>query len=78
MYPDLPANWATPFWCEDGNGNWAWANHTVAQIQQVGSDAKTSILACMAKNAALAKKVLAATTVTQVQQIDWVETDTQA
>ena len=63
--------WTTPFWCEDAAGNWAWVNHTSAQIQKVGVDGKQAILACMAKNAGLAAQVAAATTVAAVQAITW-------
>jgi hypothetical protein len=63
--------WSTPFWCEDPSGNWNWINHTSAQIQQVGKDAKAAILANMAKNGQLAAQVMAATTVTAVQAITW-------
>jgi hypothetical protein len=63
--------WTTPFWCEDASGNWAWVNHTSAQIQKVGVDGKAAILANMAKNAGLAAQVAAATTVAAVQEIVW-------
>jgi hypothetical protein len=70
----MPANatgWTTPFWCADANGNWAFVNHTVAQIQQVGIDGKTAILSAMGKNATLAAQVMAATTLEAVQAITW-------
>ena len=54
----MPANatgWTTPFWCADANGNWAFVNHTVAQIQQVGIDGKTAILAAMGLGLPLAR-----------------------
>lgn len=63
--------WTTPFWCEDATGNWAWVNHTSAQIQKVGVDGKQAILANMAKNAGLAAQVAAATTIAAVQAITW-------
>jgi hypothetical protein len=63
--------WVTPFWCEDASGNWAFVNHSAAQIQQVGVDGKSSILANMAKNQALYAQVMAATTVAAVQAITW-------
>jgi hypothetical protein len=71
MYPGLTANWITPFWCKDGDGNWAWVDHTVSQIQQVGSDGKVAILACMDKNAALQAQILAATDIDAVLAIKW-------
>lgn len=71
LMPDLPANWQTPFWCEDATGKWAFVNHTAAQIQQVGQDGKAAILDCMAKNATLSAEVMAAATVGAVQAITW-------
>lgn len=71
LMPGLTSGWATPFWCEDVNGNWAWVNHTAAQIQQVGQDGKAAILACMSKNAEYAAEVLAATTIAAVQAVVW-------
>lgn len=71
LMPGTPANWTTPFWCADTNGNWAYVEHTAAQIQQVGQDGKTAILACLEKNNSLAVQVMAATTVAQVQAIVW-------
>jgi hypothetical protein len=63
--------WTTPFWCADVDGNWAFVNHTIAQILQVGVDGKAAILAFMAKNQALAAAVASATTVAAVQAITW-------
>lgn len=71
LLPNLPANWTTPFWCEDGNGTWAFVPHTAAQIQQVGSDAKSAIVAALEKNASLAAQVMAAADVAAVQAIVW-------
>lgn len=72
LMPNIPTTWTTPFWCADSNNNWAFVNHTASQIQQVGEDAKTSILTNMAQNATLAAKVQAATTIAAVQAITWV------
>lgn len=63
--------WSTPFWCEDQSGNWAWVDHSAAQIQQAGNDVKTAILVCQAQNATLGAQVMAATTVDAVQAITW-------
>jgi hypothetical protein len=71
LYPNLPAGWTTPFWCADSAGVWAFRDHTASQIQQVGIDGKSAILAAMAKNAMLAEEVAAATTVAAVQSIIW-------
>jgi hypothetical protein len=72
LMPNIATDWVTPFWCEDSTSTWAFVNHTAAQIQQVGEDAKTAILANMAQNATLATQVAAATTVAAVQAIVWV------
>jgi hypothetical protein len=73
LYPGLPVDWVTPFWCADVNGVWAFVNHTAAQIQTVGVAAKTTILTLMARNTALATKVMDPTTDTtdKVQAITW-------
>lgn len=70
LMPNLPANWTTVFWCE-ANGQWAFAAHTAAQIQQVGQDGMAAVLAAKTKNQQLAAQVLAATTIAAVQAIVW-------
>jgi len=69
--PDLPAGWVTPFWCQDAAGEWAFRSHTAAQIQQVGRDGKTRILAAMAQNVSLTAQVAAAATVEAVAAVVW-------
>ncbi len=71
MYPGLPADWTTPFWCMDGNGVWAFVPHTAAQIQQVGVDGKAAIVSALQKNAALQAQVKAANTVADVEAVTW-------
>lgn len=73
LLPDNASNtsYATPFWCCDANGKWAWVMHTAAQIQQVGRDVKASILAAQGKNAQLQAQITAATTVAAVNAITW-------
>lgn len=71
LLPGLAADWATPFWCADTQGAWAFRMHSAAQIQQVGKDGKAAILAAMSKNQALADQVAAAATVAAVQAIVW-------
>ncbi len=71
MLPSVAAGWTTPFWCADANGNWSWVSHTAAQIQQVGTDCKTAILAFQTQNATLAAEVTASTTVEAVQAVVW-------
>lgn len=63
--------WFTPFWCADKNDTWAMRPHSAAQIQQVGRDAKTWKLTCMAKLAQLQGAVMTAHTVDEVNAIGW-------
>ncbi|SAL03099.1 hypothetical protein AWB77_06706 [Caballeronia fortuita] len=65
------AEWATPFWCADASGAWAFRMHTAAQIQQVGKEGKAAILSAMARNQSLAAAVMAAATVDEVDAIAW-------
>jgi hypothetical protein len=71
IIPGLAANWTTPFWCANSSGVWSWVNHTAAQIQQVGADGKTAILALQSQNATLQAQIAAATTVDAVVAIVW-------
>lgn len=73
MYPNLPADWMTPFWCSDSGGTWAYLPHTAAQIQQAGADGKAAILAALSKNAVLQAQLAAATTVEEVEAVRWPE-----
>lgn len=66
--------WATPFWCADPSGNWAWRYHTSWEMMRVGMDGKKQVLAKMLRNQQLAAMVLAATTVAQVKAITWATT----
>lgn len=62
LYPNLPPEWVTPFWCatESENGEWAYRLHTAAQIQQVGADAKAAIVAALTYNAQLQAQIAVA------------------
>lgn len=71
IYPGLAADWTTPFWCADSAGAWAYVSHTAAQIQQVGLDAKSAILAALVRKGALESQINAATTVATVEAIAW-------
>lgn len=70
FYPNLPLNWTTPFWCER-NGIWDYKMHSAEQIQQVGVDGKNIILAKLSKNAQLHQMVSSATTLDEIQSINW-------
>lgn len=71
LLPGIAADWVTQFWCADASGAWNWTAHTAAQIQQVGKDGMSAILALQAKNAGLGAEVMAASTVAAVQAIPW-------
>lgn len=71
LLPGLPANWTTMQLCCDENGKWGYVPHTAAQIQQVGADGKAAILGCLTKHAELKAQIAAATTVAEVQAINW-------
>ena len=71
LLPGLSEDWTTPFWCEDTSGAWAFRMHTAVQIQQVGRDAKASILAAMGKNEILQAQIATAETVEQLEGITW-------
>ena len=71
LLPSLPTGWATPQLCMSATGVWAYVNHTAAQIQQVGSDGKTAVLAALIHKQTLVGAVMAATTVAQVNAINW-------
>ncbi len=76
LLPGIASDWTTPFWCAtqptDGSDPvWAYLPHTVAQIQQVGTDGKAAILACLTKNQQLAAQIDAATTIDRVRAITW-------
>jgi len=70
FYPNLPEDWATPFWCSL-DGDWQYVEHTAEQIQQVGLDGKTAILGYLAKNQALHTQLQQAETLEEVEVIQW-------
>lgn len=70
-YPNIAADWSTPFWCADTAGAWAFRMHTAAQIQQVGEDAMLARLTCMGTNEQLAGQIAAAETIEDVAAIVW-------
>ena len=70
LLPGIPVDWVTPFWCAL-DGAWAFRPHTVAQIQQVGQDAKAAILAAMARNEVLQAEILLSTTMEELDMIVW-------
>jgi hypothetical protein len=71
LLPDLPEDWLTPFWCQDGEGEWAFRPHSAEAIQQAGADGKQHILDCQAHLAELSTLVTLAATVEAVDAIEW-------
>lgn len=71
LLPGLEADWTTPFWCADANGDWAFRDHTAAQIQQAGSDGKAHVVNCQATLLTLSGQVMAANTKAKVAAISW-------
>ncbi|UDL95517.1 hypothetical protein LGH83_04650 [Lichenihabitans sp. PAMC28606] len=71
ILPGLTSSWTTEFWAADSTGAWAFAPHTAAQIQQVGTDGKAAVMAAQAKLATLTGQVTAATTIPAVQMVVW-------
>lgn len=58
LYPDLPADWKTAFWCRSQDGEWAYRDHTAAQIRKAGADGKEAISAALLKHSILQAQVM--------------------
>lgn len=71
LYPNLPANWTTPFLCADAAGHWTYRNHTAAQIQQVGTDGKAAILDKLVAKAQKHVAADAAASIEAVEAVSW-------
>ncbi|WP_183899415.1 hypothetical protein [Rhizobium metallidurans] len=71
LLPELTQGWATPFWCEDDAGIWAFRMHSAEQIQQAGSDGKMHVVTCQAKLEGLTAQVTTATSEETVTSINW-------
>lgn len=59
MLPDVDGAWRTHQLCADGNGVWTYREHSAAQIQHVGRDAKARVLACLTRGAELRAAIAA-------------------
>ncbi|WP_261513125.1 DUF4376 domain-containing protein [Burkholderia multivorans] len=67
------SSWTTALWCASGSLlAWAFTSHTAAQVQQVSADFLAFRIAAQQKYADLATKINAATSVSDVQAITWV------
>jgi len=64
------STWTTPIWCAS-NDAWSFAPHTAAQVQQVNTDWLGHRVAAQQKYAGLIAKINAATSVEEVQAINW-------
>lgn len=71
LLPGLDADWSTPFWCANQNGEWAMREHTAEQIQLLGREAKARIVSLMQRNAMLAEQVQQASGKDEVEQVEW-------
>jgi hypothetical protein len=71
LMPEVSAEWKTPFMCCDSNGVWAARMHTASQIQRVGLEGKTAVLACLQRKWSLEQAIRDATTVADVLAIGW-------
>jgi len=71
MIPGNPSGWTCLFWCTSGAGVSNFVAHTAAQIQKVGQDALTAIMAAKQKQLTLTMEIEAATSVAAVQAIVW-------
>ncbi|WP_058773321.1 hypothetical protein [Pseudomonas rhizoryzae] len=71
LFPGLADDWTTPFWCQDATGTWAYRPHTAAQIQQVGTDGKNAINACIAHKIKLEEQLANAETLAEIEAITW-------
>lgn len=71
LLPGNASDWTTAFWCRDEAGVWGFRAHSAAEIQQVGRDAKTHVLACQTKLGALNQQIAAATTAEAVSAATW-------
>lgn len=71
LFPNLPANWTTPFWVADASGVWSFADHTASQIQQAGSDGKAAVAGAQLKLASLSAEVAAAKSQADLDKITW-------
>ena len=66
-----PSNWTTPIWCANSSGAWSFTAHTAAQVQQVNTDWLAHRVAMQQKYADLIARINAATSIAEVQAIDW-------
>lgn len=71
LLPGLASDWATPFWCEDAAGVWAYRLHSAEQIQLAGADGKAHVVTCQSTLAGLSERVMTAATLADLDDIQW-------
>lgn len=71
LLPNIPDDWATPFWCADESGTWAFRMHSREEIQLAGSDGKAHVVLCQSTLERLTSQVSDAATVGAVESISW-------
>lgn len=71
LIPGQPSGTTYLFWCTDPTGKAGFVAHTAAQIQQVGLDAMSAIIAAKQKQQTLAQQISTATAIDDVQTITW-------
>jgi len=71
MIPGQPSGTTYLFWCKSTTGVEGFVAHTAAQIQQVGLDVLTAIMAVKSKQLTLAAEIAAATTIAAAQAVTW-------
>lgn len=71
LIPGQPSGTTYLFWCTDSTGKAGFVAHTAAQIQKVGLDAMSEIMAAKQKQLTLSNQIDAATTVSDVEAVVW-------
>lgn len=71
LLPHIPDDWTTNFWCKDVNGLWQFLPHTASQIQQVGIEMKSFVVAQQQKYAELLSEIYEAKTSAEIDAIIW-------
>jgi len=71
LYPNLDSDWSTPYVCADITGVWNYQDHTAAEIQQVGIDAKNAILTALAKKTYLVAQIGSLIDANAIAAVTW-------
>lgn len=71
MIPGNGEGWSTLFWCSDEQGEWSFRDHTAEQIQRVGQDGKSHMVACQTTRSTLLATLEGATSEAEVASVVW-------